>query len=229
MTVVKIWCGGAIYNNVKDAAASLKESLKQALCDASVINTLFKTYLNRSNSQDSKPIYCGNDTECALLALSDELGKSYEGIREKFPDEDPCRRCFTFSSDRKRMSTVVNVNGVLTAYVKGAAEIVLDLCGGGYMDASSVDPLPMKPDVLARIHTIISEFSDEGLRTIGIAKKVLPKGTDVGSLTVDSVSFLFAEGGLKRHLNLTAVPAAPPGGARSRARWACGHRGPSAR
>ena len=61
---------------------------------------------------------------CASLILSpSQLGHSYESVRLKYRDDDPKRKCFSFSSDRKRMSTIVEHDGALTVFTKGAAEV----------------------------------------------------------------------------------------------------------
>jgi hypothetical protein len=48
---------------------------------------------------------------------------------------------FTFSSDRKRMSVVVNVAGQLRVYTKGASEMVLALCTDVVADSGATQPI----------------------------------------------------------------------------------------
>ena len=184
MTVVKMWAGDKVYNRIEDAASSIKADLRQKICNAGVINTLFKTYLKR-DTPTSAPVYCGNDTECALLVLSEHLGFPYEQIRKEFSDSEPNRRCFTFSSDRKRMSTVVPYEGAYFAFVKGAAEIVSGLCTQ-YVNSSNA-LTALDKDTMRRVQQAISDFADEGLRTICIASKALGKSVDLASLTVEEV------------------------------------------
>ncbi len=52
-----------------------------------------------------------------------QLGHPYESIRGKYRDDEPTRKCYSFSSDRKRMSTIVQHDGALTVFTKGAAEV----------------------------------------------------------------------------------------------------------
>ena len=77
----------------------------------------------------------GNRTECALLQLVESLGVSYAEVREACAPR--VVRQFPFSSDRKRMSTLVESQGggdsdeaspAARLHLKGAAELVLDLC-----------------------------------------------------------------------------------------------------
>eukprot|EP00291_Cryptomonas_curvata_P024180 CAMPEP_0172171232 /NCGR_PEP_ID=MMETSP1050-20130122/11774_1 /TAXON_ID=233186 /ORGANISM="Cryptomonas curvata, Strain CCAP979/52" /LENGTH=1025 /DNA_ID=CAMNT_0012842633 /DNA_START=72 /DNA_END=3146 /DNA_ORIENTATION=- len=185
MTVVKMWTGDKTFSNIKAASTAVKAELLKRISEASVINTLFKTYLKREGTDNLSTVYCGNDTECALLVLSDELGIPYEQVRKSFPDSEKNRRCFTFSSDRKRMSTVVPYEGGVSAFVKGAAEIVSELCVS-YLDSSN-SPVPLDKEVMRGVQQTISDFADEGLRTICIASKSLPKTVDVAGLTVQEV------------------------------------------
>lgn len=48
----------------------------------------------------------GNKTECALLGFVRDLGKDYQVLRDKMP-EDKLHKVYTFNSVRKSMSTVI--------------------------------------------------------------------------------------------------------------------------
>lgn len=75
---------------------------------------------NDSVCRDGKEI--GDPTETALVNFGAKYNFDFERIREKYPrlSEIP------FDSDRKLMSTVHNVNGVLTMLTKGATDVLLD-------------------------------------------------------------------------------------------------------
>ncbi len=169
MTVVKLWSGERTFKDVRDAKslAHVKE-----LCSSCVINTLFKTYL-KIPQQGGLPVYCGNDTECALLLLSNALGHPYEGVRANYPDDQAGRKCFSFSSDRKRMTTIVPGNSGSVAYTKGAAEVVSLLCTQ-YIDGSG-HTKPMTDAVRKTIEKVIEEFAMEGLRTLCLTRRELPR------------------------------------------------------
>ncbi len=70
----------------------------------------------------------GNPTEVALLLWMQSHGADYMEMRRKA--EEQAR--LSFSSDRKYMATVVTsaVKGCRMVYVKGAPEIVMELCSG---------------------------------------------------------------------------------------------------
>lgn len=80
---------------------------------------------------------------------------------------------FPFSSERKRMSTVIEGGKKCPAVLhsKGASEIILGLC------TSYVDPegavRALKEDDIEEIKNTITEFASAGLRTLCIAYKEL--------------------------------------------------------
>lgn len=80
-----------------------------------------------STDAEGKPCSMGNPTEGALLNwLATQLGKDYHSYR----DRATVLRQESFSSETKRMATLATdeADGRTYFYVKGAPEIVLDLC-----------------------------------------------------------------------------------------------------
>ena len=118
-------------------------------------------------------LHRGNDTECALLALANrvlaEEGSRedcpYRAVRERHPADAPGRRCVSFSSARKRMSTLVTVSGeggARRVYTKGASEVVLGLCTRAALpDGGAV---ALEPAARARLDAAIGDMADAGLR-----------------------------------------------------------------
>jgi len=176
MTVVALWSGGKTFKNTLTEAKSLPHV--RELATSCVVNTLFKTYLKPSPS--GLPVYCGNDTECALLLLANTLGHPYDGIRAHYRDDQTGRKVFSFSSDRKRMSTIVPKGDGFTAYTKGAAEIVSKLCTS-YIGAQG-EAVEMDESVKAEMEQVILDFSSQGLRTLCIARRELAKGIDMDDM-----------------------------------------------
>ena len=67
----------------------------------------------------------GNKTECALLGFVLDLKKSYQAVRDEYPEES-FHRVYTFNSVRKSMSTVIRrEGGGYRIFTKGASEMVL--------------------------------------------------------------------------------------------------------
>ena len=89
------------------------------------LNIALKIFLQASDEKGGPPKQLGNKTECALLGFVREIGKDYEPIREEIP-EDKLFKVYTFNSDRKSMSTVIQLpNGGYRLFTKGASEIIL--------------------------------------------------------------------------------------------------------
>lgn len=66
-------------------------------------------------------------TECALLQFLESLGYDYNEIRKEYP-ESSYTTVYTFTGQRKRMSSVIPLDGIQRLLCKGAPEIVLQRC-----------------------------------------------------------------------------------------------------
>lgn len=84
----------------------------------------------------------GDTTEGALVVAARKAGLDETRLREEFPREEE----LPFSGERKRMTTIHVLDGVRTAIVKGAPEVVLDRCSrvrvvasGAHGDARAQD------------------------------------------------------------------------------------------
>ena len=87
---------------------------------------------------------------------------------QKLDQEHPRLNEIPFSSERKRMTTIHKVGDKYIAYMKGAPDVILNLCSGYYLD-KTVTPLTEKEkDLILRTNL---EFSKSALRVIGFAFK----------------------------------------------------------
>lgn len=80
----------------------------------------------------------------------------------------------SFSSDRKRMSTTVEIEGKTYVFLKGASEFVLDLCDQ-IIDFKSGQILPKTPNTHGDIEKMIQKMASNALRTIGVCYKIIDK------------------------------------------------------
>lgn len=88
---------------------------------------------------------------------------------------------FSFSSERKRMTVVQPFDGRLIAHVKGAPDVILPLCSRfGPGDGQEVSP-----PALERIQQVIASLAQDGLRTLAIARRVLPGNAELSASAIE--------------------------------------------
>jgi Ca2+-transporting ATPase len=99
------------------------------------------------------------------------MGVDYKGLRKEA--EKNIVKVFTFSSNKKRMSTVVKEEDHLTLLCKGASEIVLDLCDYE-LNAKGEEVQFSQERKKEILSNTIEAMAKAGLRTIALAYKTLP-------------------------------------------------------
>jgi Ca2+-transporting ATPase len=155
MTVADLWLDGAPAVDPEDRARFAEI--------ASIDSTAFLETI------EGQTRYVGNPTECALLAQVAEWSQDWRGIRA----EADVVHLLGFTSDRKRMSTLVRrPDGGFRLLVKGAPEVLLARAdrlhrrGGDATAATAAD----REAVERAIHAM----SALGHRTLGLAYRDLP-------------------------------------------------------
>jgi Ca2+-transporting ATPase len=108
------------------------------------------------DSHGEKTIVIGNSTEGALLRWLKEHGLDYANIRAEMHET----KQYLFDGNRKRMSTVVTIEGKPFLLVKGAPEILAGLCG-------------TKPDLDG-----VSVLARRAMRTLAFAHKEVINGDE---------------------------------------------------
>lgn len=111
----------------------------------------------------------GDPTDGALLVAALKYGQSIEELIAEKPTID----ILPFSFERKRMSTVHELNDNVLIYTKGAPRNILDLCNKEFVEGKIED---LTQENMDWIETRIHEFANEGLRVIAFAYKQIPKG-----------------------------------------------------
>lgn len=107
--------GTLTQNKMQVIALELKQGDEALLDTAIALNST-------AELNDGKPI--GNPTESALLLWLDAQGKDYEELRKQVN----VLKQLPFSTDRKMMATLAEVDGETYLFVKGAPEIVMKKC-----------------------------------------------------------------------------------------------------
>lgn len=169
MTVRSIWAGGKIY----DVSGSGYEPEGEfhledkkidvtAIPDAELTLRIGSLCNNARIVKDEKWKCYGDPTEGCLITSAWKAGMDNEKMNKKYPrlEELP------FDSTRKRMSTVHKIDGKEVAYIKGATEIMLDLCKNIQMDGKvrAITDADKKEIIDA-----YEEKANEALRGLGFA------------------------------------------------------------
>jgi Ca2+-transporting ATPase len=169
MTVTKFYIDGDLSNidslNIKDNGHKLLlENL--VLCNDS-------TY-----SENSKT---GDPTEIALLVA----GVTYSIFKDDLEKEHGRIDEIPFESDRKLMTTVNKYGNEFYVMTKGAIDNLIKICNKAYIKGDIVDITPkIKEDILAAS----LNMSDDALRVLGAAYKVIPNShVDIDSLESDLI------------------------------------------
>jgi len=149
--------GTLTQNKMQVSALELKEGDEALLDTAIALNST-------AELNDGKPI--GNPTESALLLWLDAHGKDYVALRKQVR----VIKQLPFSTERKMMATLAEVDGERYLFVKGAPEIVMKKCVvGNRMLRQTADEL--------------DEWQHKAMRTLAFAyKKVEASAADVVAL-----------------------------------------------
>jgi Ca2+-transporting ATPase len=113
-------------------------------------------FLDYSDKDKTRAL--GNPTEGALLLWLHENGINYLPLRENAETVDR----LTFSTERKYMATIVNspLSGKKTLYIKGAPEIILNLC----------KHIPVEK---TKIEKQLLEYQNKAMRTLSFAYQTI--------------------------------------------------------
>ncbi|EGR28497.1 phospholipid-translocating p-type flippase family protein, putative [Ichthyophthirius multifiliis] len=110
--------------------------------------------------------FTGNTTDGVLMKINEKGGiqKQYEFKRYNI---------FEFSSDRKRMTIIIEDNGIIKMYIKGADSIVIKRLVGFEENKPILDnkQQPFLENAIKKL----TEFSSVGLRTLLIGIKIMSR------------------------------------------------------
>ena len=164
MVVKKLANVDDILNNsaITPNSISNKELYKDLIYSGLLCNDA--TFDKKNNN-----MIIGDPTEGALLLLGRDYFKiNQEDLERKYKRlfEEP------FDSDRKRMTTIHNIDGEITAYVKGALDELLELCDT-VLTSDGIRPITNEDK--EKILNLNNTLSSEALRVLGFAKKILNK------------------------------------------------------
>ncbi|XP_065316419.1 plasma membrane calcium-transporting ATPase 2-like isoform X2 [Gordionus sp. m RMFG-2023] len=181
MTTVRAYLEGIIQPKIPKFD-QLNPVFADLLVNAISINSGYTSQIIVGNDPGELPKQVGNKTECALLGFVKDMGKSYQTVREEWPETE-LYKVYTFNSARKSMTTVIklptpgNSKPTFRIFTKGASEIILKKCKYSFSTNGTVVPFS-QADMEKTINSVIEPMAADGLRTIGIAyKDLVPAGT----------------------------------------------------
>jgi len=111
--------------------------------------------------------FLGDPTETALLEASSRLAPGH--LRPRRVSEVP------FDSERKRMTTIHELEGSRIAFVKGGADVVLALCTHALIRGDRVE---LDAEGRERLRTANEELASSGFRTLAFATRTLTPDED---------------------------------------------------
>lgn len=126
----------------------------------------------------------GNPTEAALITMAHKAWINPEASYPKPVHE------FSFNSNRKRMSVIVQDQEGLTAHSKGAPEMILERCSF-VLDGDQIREISDMDRQLCL--EAYENMASTGLRTLALAQRALPNNTE---LTDDNVETMLTLIGL---------------------------------
>ena len=125
-----------------------------------ISENLFKKYIFLSTNYDKYNV-TNNPTDNALINFTKEcINDSYEKLQE-----------ISFSSDRKIMSNLYNVDGVNYLFAKGGIDVILDKCDFIEKNHKEVLSKEIKKDIIETV----DNYANLGRRVIGFAYKKINK------------------------------------------------------
>ena len=184
MTVKKIWLPSGIIDvtgSGYDPKGHFEVHKKKIdYKDHKELQMLLKSALicNHAKVQknDSEWEIIGEPTEAALIVAA------YKAWL--YPDEDDITISeFSFNSARKRMSVITHEENSLTAYVKGAPEVILERSISIFKNG---DIRTLNEEDKANIISSYKDMAKSGLRTLAIAFRSLPKNIELSEESVEN-------------------------------------------
>src|SRR5262249_43632573 len=134
------------------------------------LNAAVNSTANLEEKQ-GKQLVVGNSTEGALLQWLHEGGIEYQSLRLQFP---PLYQVH-FSSERKRMTTVVQYGSRLVTLVKGAPEWVLQQ--STHYQAADGTVREWTPEARGAVEVQLREAAASAMRTLAFGCALLPPGS----------------------------------------------------
>jgi Ca2+-transporting ATPase len=172
MTVKKIYANGQIIDLSGSGYGQEGEFfVGEEKVDPKNFELLLKIgTLNNDAAFDGNQVI-GDPTEAALIVSAAKAGLIRSELEKILPRKDE----IPFTSERKIMTTIHPMDGTDHSFVKGAAEIVIDLCETIYENGKTVE---LTPEKRLEIKELTKSFANQALRVLGFAFKKLEESSE---------------------------------------------------
>jgi Ca2+ transporting ATPase len=164
MFLTNVWTGNTytVYDSIKGTEIHFDTFIAEQAREL-FLNTIIL------NSLEDPSMKKGNPTEMAFLKYLQMCKVDIIGKRESF------EKIFqaTFSSNRKRMSTIIKMkDGKTIVFIKGASELIIESCDFFHdLHVNTVNQINF--DLKKKLEQEVENLASKALRTIGIAYKEL--------------------------------------------------------
>ncbi|XP_045789046.1 calcium-transporting ATPase 8, plasma membrane-type-like isoform X4 [Trifolium pratense] len=166
MTVVEVYAGGSKIDPPHQLESSPK--LRSLLIEAVAQNTNGSVFVPEGANDVE---VSGSPTEKAILHWGIKVGMNFATDRS----ESSIIHVFPFNSEKKRGGVAIQTDDSdVHIHWKGAAEIVLACCTGGYIDAND-RLVEMSEDKMNFFKKAIEDMAAESLRCVAIAYRSYEK------------------------------------------------------
>jgi len=194
MTVKKIWLASGeveVTGNGYDPAGHFESNgVKFDYKDTPDLTMLLKSALIcnhaivQKNGEEWESI--GEPTEASLVVAA------YKAWLDLADDESRISE-FSFNSTRKRMSIIVHEKNALTAYVKGAPEVIIER---STQVLKNGELLAMSEAYKNEVTNAYKKMAQSGLRTLAIAYRELPQKIELSEENVENELILLGVVGI---------------------------------
>ncbi len=110
----------------------------------------------------------GEPTEAALIVAGYKAWLSVPELKHYTE--------FSFNSIRKRMTVIVDEDGKKVAYTKGAPEVIIERCSTIFENGKE---RPLTEEDKVRFIKAYKQMAENGLRTLALAKRILPENIKI--------------------------------------------------